>query len=72
MKKVTIEITPKGWTTTVQLGDATHVEKHISTPTGARGTEGNFEDAIEDEDLYSALSGFAQYDIMRALDNYLL
>lgn len=72
MKKVTIEITPKGWTTTVQLGNKTYVEKHISTPTGAKGIEDNFEDAIEDEELVDALSGFAQYDIMLALDNYLL
>lgn len=70
MKKVTIEITPKGWTTTVQLGDVIHVEKHISTSSGAKLTEGDFEESIDDDDLWAALSGFAQYEIMRALDNF--
>lgn len=68
MKKVTIEITPSGWTTTVQLGEKTIVERHVRCLTGAKGIEGNFEDSIDDENLYNALSGFAQYDIMIALN----
>jgi len=68
MRKVIIEVTESGWTTTVKNGDSEIVEKHLSTPTGSRCVQGNFEDedSIDDE-LYDALIGFAMYDIMRAL-----
>lgn len=69
MKKVTLEITPKGWTTTVQIGNKIMVEKHKKTSTGACGTEGNFEDEkdIPDE-LYRALDDFFPFDVMTALN----
>ena len=70
MKKVTIEITEKGWTVSVHKDEKTFIEKHVVTPTGAKSIEGNFEDEPEiSEELYDALSGFANYDIMRALAN---
>ena len=70
MKKVTIEITEKGWTVSVHKDEKTFIEKHVATPTGAKSIEGNFEDEPEiSEELYDALSGFANYDIMRALAN---
>ena len=70
MKKVTIEITENQWTVTVQKDEKTFIEKHVATPTGAKSIEGNFEDESEiSEDLYDALSGFANYDIMCALAN---
>lgn len=70
MKKVIIEITENGWNTTVQLDEKTFVEKYKSTPRGADWVEGDFEaeDDISDE-LYNALTGFSQYDIMRALSD---
>lgn len=70
MKKVTIEITPKGWTTTVQLDQATYTESHVATPTGAHGNGGNL-DEIDDDELLQSLTGFAQYEIMNALQNLL-
>jgi hypothetical protein len=68
MKKVIIEITEGGWITTIKDGDFEIIEKHLSTPSGSRCVEGNFEneDSISDE-LYAALSGYYIYDIMRAL-----
>lgn len=71
MKKVTIEITEKGWTVTVQKDEKTFVEKHIATLTGAQSIEGDFEYNDEiNEELYEALSGFSNYDIMRALHKF--
>lgn len=67
---VTIVITPKGWTTTVQLGDKKYEEEFKKTRTGAKCVRGNFRKekaisvALEDE-----LSGFTQHNIMAALNN---
>lgn len=70
MKKVTIEITENQWTVTVQKDEKTFIEKHVATPTGAKSIEGNFENESEiSDELYEALSGLANYDIMRALVN---
>lgn len=71
MKKVIIEITDNGWTTTVQLGDNTYSSTHKATHTGARQVDGNI-DEIDDDELIEQLEGFMQYSVMNALQNYLL
>jgi hypothetical protein len=72
MKKVSIEVTEKGWTTTVQLDGRIFTEKHEVTPTGAKTVEGNFEDHEQIGDkLLDALQGFAMYDIMNGLQKNL-
>ena len=70
-KKVTIEVTENGWETKVELNGKTYIEKHKRTNFGSEGVEGNFEneDELTDE-LYDALSGFAQHDIMQALRSH--
>lgn len=66
--KISIEITKDGWTTTVNLAGRTFVEKHIATPTGAQGVEGDFEkDDDIPEEIYEALNSFFQFDCMSAL-----
>jgi hypothetical protein len=69
--KVTIEITPDGWQTTVEFEGKTYVEKHVLTPTGASGTEGSFddEDELPDELIEELTSGNYAYSIARALLN---
>lgn len=70
MKKVIIEITEKGWSITVHKNEKKFIEKHVATPTGAKSIEGNFGNEYEiSEELYEALSGFGNYDIMCALAN---
>jgi len=72
MKKVTIEVTEKGWKTTVELDGRIFTEKHEATRTGAKCIEGNFEnnEPIGDK-LLEALQGFAMYDIMNGLQRNL-
>lgn len=68
MKKVTIEITPAGWSTTVQLGEKIYTEKHKAWGTGSKSVEGDLEAVQElDDDLYSAITGFSQFETMQAL-----
>jgi len=68
MKKVTIEITPAGWTTTLHLDEKTYTEKHKAWGTGSKSVEGDLEAVQEiDDTLYSALTGFAQFETMQAL-----
>lgn len=70
-KKVTIEITENGWETKVELNGKTYIEKHKRTNFGSEGYEGNFEDEDDlTDELYDALSGFAQHDIMQALRSH--
>ena len=70
-KKVTIEVTKNGWETKVELNGKTYIEKHKRTNFGSERYEGNFEDedGLTDE-LYDALGGFAQHDIMQALRSH--
>ena len=65
-KKVTIEISENGWETKVEIDGKTYIEKHRRTNLGSKSIEGDFENELTGE-LYEALSGFAQYDIMEAL-----
>jgi hypothetical protein len=68
MKKVTIEITDKGWKTTIVLGDKTIIDENELTVYGAQGLNESleFNDDVPDE-LYEALVGLECYDIARAL-----
>lgn len=69
-KKVTVEITPKGWTTTVEINNKIMVEKHKKTSNGAEGIEGNFEDEKDiPNKLCDVLSDFFPFDVMKALNN---
>lgn len=68
IKKVSIEITDKGWSVTVQKGEKTFIERHVVTPIGSKCIEGDFENESGiSEDLYYALSSFSNFDIMNAL-----
>lgn len=70
MKKITLEITDQGWTTTVQVDNKTFIEKYVSTHNGvsAKSIEGNME--IEEglpEGIYDALDNFFPLDCMQSL-----
>lgn len=68
MKKVTIEITPKGYDINVELDGKKMTERHIADNTGSICVEGDFEEELDiSEELYDALSGFTFFEIMRAL-----
>lgn len=68
MKKVTIEISPNGWITTVTGENVEIKRQYIKTSTGARCVDGSFEDdpLIPDE-LCEALDDGQPFDIMLAL-----
>jgi len=70
-KKVTIEVTENGWSTTVEINGKTHVEKHIRTSYGSKCVLGDFEmnDELSDE-LYGSLTDFINMDIMSALKSH--
>lgn len=68
-KNVTVEITPEGWTTTVQIGNKIMVEKNNKTSYGAARTEGNFEYEKDiPRGLYHALESLFSFDVMNALN----
>jgi hypothetical protein len=69
MKKVIIEITKDGWTTILEKDGKKFTERHVKTMHGSKSIEGDFEaeDDIDDE-LYDALTSFANHDIMSALN----
>ena len=68
--KISIEITNKGWTTTVNIDGKTFVGKYVESPTGAEGVEGNFEseDGIPEE-VYDALNSLFPFECMQALQS---
>lgn len=68
MKKVTIEITPQGWTTIIELDGKTIIDKYKATNYGATGITASLEDneSLSDE-LYEAIESIGAYDVMRAL-----
>ena len=70
MKKVTIEITAKGYNIIYESDHEFMEEKHEATEYGAITTSGTFEDnsSIDDE-LYEAIRNVDPYDIMKALQN---
>lgn len=70
MKKITLEITDQGWTTTVQVDNKTFIEKYVSTHNGvsAKSIEGNME--IEEglpEGIYDVLDNFFPLNCMQSL-----
>lgn len=66
--KISIEITSKGWTTTVYLSGKTFVQKHVATSTGAKGIEGDFEHENNiPEEVYDALNSTFSFECMQAL-----
>lgn len=68
MDSVKIEITAKGWETTVVINDKKYVEKHRRTESGSKSYEGNLEDVDEiPEELTDVLRGFFCHDVMRTL-----
>lgn len=70
MKKVTIVITDEGWTTTIELGSETIIDKHKATSYGAAGVTGCLEDNLNlSDDLCDAVESAGTYDIMKALRN---
>lgn len=68
MNKIVIEVTSKGWESTVTINDKEFKEKHIATVFGSEGVEGDFE-SEEDipEEVYDALNSFFPYECMQAL-----
>lgn len=69
MNKVLVEITKDGWKTEVSLNGKTFTEKHVKTATGATCIAGDFDSESElPPDLWEAVTGFYQYDIMKALN----
>lgn len=68
MNKIVIEVTPKGWESTVTINGKEFKEKHIATATGAKSVEGDFEseDDIPDE-VYDALNSSFPFECMQAL-----
>lgn len=70
MKKVIIEITPEGWTTTIELDGKKITDEHVATSYGATGVNGCLEDNENlPDDLYEAIEGFDAYEIMKVLRN---
>jgi hypothetical protein len=68
-KRVFIDITPKGWETTLYLNGEIYSESHRATITGAEYIKGDFYDNENiDNGLCETLTSFAQYDIMVRLD----
>lgn len=66
--KITIEITSEGWTITVNLTGRTFVSKHVATPFGAQGIEGDFEHEHHMPDnVYDALNSSFPFECMQAL-----
>lgn len=66
--KISIEITSKGWTITVNINGKTFVEKYVETPTGAEGVEGDFESEDDiPEKVYDALNSLFPFECMQAL-----
>lgn len=72
MKKVTIEITEKGYKTTYINGNKTFVEEWEKTDIGARViSEIDFDSLPDDEvsdDMLEALNDKDPYEIMKALE----
>lgn len=67
--KVTIEITAEGWETKVSLNGKEYSEVHKKSEHGADGVKGDFETEEEiPEQLYNALNGFFEFDVMNALN----
>jgi uncharacterized protein YydD (DUF2326 family) len=68
--RVTIEITPDGWETTIHLNGKSYTERHKKELYGSSLIEGSFkhEDDISDI-LYEAVSDFYQHDVMNALNS---
>lgn len=68
MNKITLEITPKGWETTVVIDGKEYKGKYVATATGAKSIDGDFE-SEEDipEEVYDALNSTFPYECMQAL-----
>ena len=66
--KVIIEITDKGYITTVFFNGKEYIEEWESRLTGSKCIRGNFENEDDiPEELYYALSDHDPYDIMKQL-----
>ncbi|MCU6767361.1 hypothetical protein OCV73_00090 [Barnesiella propionica] len=68
INKIIIEVTPKGWESTVTINGKEFKERHIATSTGAKSVEGDFEneDNIPDE-VYDVLNTSFPFECMEAL-----
>lgn len=68
MNKIVIEVTSKGWESTITINGKEFKEKHVATPSGAKGVEGDFEseDDIPDE-VYDTLNSSFPFECMQAL-----
>lgn len=68
MNKISIEITPEDWNTTVIINGKEYKEKHVATTYGFTSVEGNFEneDGIPYE-VYDALNSYFPFECMQVL-----
>lgn len=71
MKKVTVEITEKGWVLKVQLGEKVFEGKGVIDGPGRASHYGDDFEEIEEisDDLYDAIDGFFCSDVAFALKN---
>ena len=69
-KKVIIEITESGYKIDVHVNDRIISEKWLSTTTGSRCVQDEFEESnYISDDLHDALNNMSNYSVMRALAN---
>lgn len=68
MNKIVIEVTSKGWESTVTINGKEFKEKRVATKIGAEGIEGSFEDEDDiPEVVYDALNSSFPFECMQAL-----
>lgn len=68
MNKITLEITSEGWEITVIIDGKEYKEKYVTTATGAKSIEGDFESEDDiPEEVYDALNSTFPFDCMQAL-----
>lgn len=68
MNRITIEITPNGWESTVTIDGKEYKEKHVATAFGSESIEGNFENEDDiPEEVYDALNSSFPFECMQTL-----
>lgn len=68
MNKVTIEVTPNGWTTTLELNGKKFVEQWTADSNGAGTTTPSLESQVDiPDELLEAIDDNHPYDLMRNL-----
>lgn len=70
MKKVTIEITPAGWKTTLVAEGRTYEQRWERCTGGVECLDSQFEESDIPEDMANALDEIDLHDVVYALDSF--